>query len=487
MSYLSLSFAGFVLLLIVIFYLLPHRARWVLLLIGSLFFYACFGLRYLPFLLFTSLTTFFGAKLIKKTNKKKSILVSVIVSNVAVWFWVKELPWVFTSITRVLGVLGVNFSAPEMPIIVPVGISYFILQAIAYIVDVMKEKTEGESNFFKYLLFLSWFPAIVQGPISRYNNLMPRLLNTEKYSFEKMRENLVLILFGLVKKMVIADRLGIFVNNVFASFVDLRGIILYLGAVGYAIQLYADFSGCVDICRGVSGLFGVGLAHNFNRPYLSRSVKDFWGRWHISLSSWLKDYVYIPLGGNRKGTVRKHINLMLTFLVSGLWHGAGFNYFLWGAMHGTYQIIGQSTKSIRGKIKTAIGIKPNSLSDKIYQTVTTFNLVTLGWIVFRAGGLITGLRYIRRMFMESHIWQLFDGSLYKFGLNQNYIVFLLLHIIILFAAELLTKSQEDVVSGICRQHIGIRWAVYILLIFDVLLFGVYGSGYDMASFMYGGF
>ena len=487
MSYLSLAFAGFVLLVMTVFYLLPIKFRWVFLLIGSLLFYASFDLRYLPFVLFTALTTFFGAKLIRKTEKKRLVLGSVISLNVAVWLCIKELPWAFVTLTRALGVLGVNITEPEFSVIVPVGISYFILQAIAYIVDVMKGKTEGENNFFKYLLFLSWFPAIVQGPISRYNDLMPQLLNTKKYSFESMRESLVLILFGLVKKMVIADRLGIFVNAVFGNFVELRGVILYLGAVGYAIQLYADFSGCVDICRGVSGLFGVELVNNFNRPYLSRSIKEFWGKWHISLSSWLKDYVYIPLGGNRKGTLRKYVNLMLTFLVSGLWHGAGFNFFLWGAVHGTYQIVGQATLNLRSKIKAFLGIKPDSLSDRIYQTVTTFNLVTFGWIIFRAGGLITGLRYIRRMFMEAHVWQLFDGSLYKFGLNQNYIFFLFLHILVLFAVELLTKRQEDVVSGLCRQHIGVRWVVYLLLIFDVLLFGVYGSGYDMASFMYGGF
>lgn len=487
MSYLSLSFAGFTLALMLVFYTLPKKARWGVLLVGSLFFYTCFGLKYLPFLLFTALTTFFGAKFFKKTDKKKSVLVSVIALNVAVWFYIKELPWTFITLSRVFSVFGIPLTLPKISIIIPVGISYFILQAIAYVVDVMKGKTKEEENFFKYLLFLSWFPAIVQGPISRYDALMPQLLNTKKYSFESMRDNLVLILFGLIKKMVIADRLGIFVNSIFENYTDLRGVILYLGAVGYAIQLYTDFSGCVDICRGVSGLFGVNLINNFNRPYLSRSVSEFWGKWHISLSSWLKDYIYIPLGGNRKGTIRKYINLMLTFLVSGLWHGAGFNFLLWGAIHGTYQIIGRSTAALRLKAKAFMGVKHDSLSDKIYKSVTTFNLVTLGWIIFRSSGLMTGLDYIKKMFISPQIWRLFDGSLYEFGVNQNYMIFLIFHICILFAAELLTKNQEDVISGLNRQHIGVRWIVYLLMIFDVLLFGVYGSGYDMASFMYGGF
>lgn len=346
---------------------------------------------------------------------------------------------------------------------------------------------EPEKNFLKYLLFLSWFPTIVQGPISRYDRLMPQLINEKKFCFENMRDHLLLILIGLVKKMVIADRLGIFVNTVFGGYEELKGVILYLGAVGYAIQLYTDFSGCVDICRGVSGLFGVELTHNFNRPYVARSIKEFWAKWHMSLSSWLKDYVYIPLGGNRQGTARKYLNLLITFLVSGLWHGAGFNFFLWGAMHAVYQILGQMTEGLRGKVKTFIGIESGSVSERVYQTVITFNLVTLAWIVFRAGGLMTGIYYIRNMLAEPAWWVLFDGSLFDFGLSQNYISLLVTHIAVLAVVELCTKRQEDVISGITRLHVGVRWVIYLLLIFDVLLFGVYGSGYDAASFLYGNF
>ena len=486
MSYLSLYFAAFVLAMMVGYYLLPKKVRWIMLLCGSVFFYVCFDWKYLPFLLFSAMSTYFGA-IAMKTGRKKLILTGCIGINAAVWLAIKELPWALGTLNRGLSAFGIPVSLPVYSIIVPVGISYYLLQAIGYLVDVSKGKVEPERNFLKYLLFLSWFPAIVQGPISRYERLMPQLLNTKSYTFENMRDNLVLILIGLVKKMVIADRLGIFVNTVFSRFEDLYGVILYLGAVGYAIQLYTDFSGCVDICRGVSGLFGVELVHNFNRPYFSRSIKEFWGKWHMSLSSWLKDYVYIPLGGNRKGTFRKYLNLMITFLVSGLWHGAGFNFFLWGGMHAVFQIVGQSTDGLRRKARKLMGIEEGSLSERIYQTLITFNLVTLAWIVFRAGGLMTGIRYIWHMVSQSAVWMLFDGSLYKFGLSQNYIVFLLLHICVLFAAELCSKRQEDVVAGITRQHIFLRWTLYLAMIFDVLLFGVYGSGYDMASFMYGGF
>ena len=487
MSYLSLTFVAFVALLMILYYVVPKKARGVFLLLGSIVFYGLYDLKYFAFLLATAGSTYLAARVMDKVHHKKLLVALVVIFNAGIWFVIKEVPWLAAVLNHTLLRMGIVTDPQQWNWIVPVGISYYTLQAIGYLVDVSKGKIQAEKRFWKYLLFLSWFPAIVQGPISRYDQLMPQLLNEKRYSFDTMRDSLVRILFGLVKKMVIADRLAIFVNTVFKDHLALNGVILYLGAVGYAFQLYLDFSGCVDICRGVSGLFGVELVNNFNRPYLARSIKDFWGKWHMSLSSWLKDYVYIPLGGNRKGTIRKYLNLMITFLVSGLWHGAGYNFFLWGAIHGLYQIFGQSTYGIRCKIKKWIGIEEGSLSERIYQTIITFNLVTLAWIVFRAGNIPTSIQYVTNMFTKANWWVLFDGSLYTFGLSQNYIVFLAAHICGLFALELCTKKQDDVVQTVNGLHLFVRWALYLVLIFDVLLFGVYGSGYDPSSFLYGGF
>ena len=487
MSYLSLQFAAFVAVVMIVYYLIPKQARGILLLVASLGFYCLYDLNYLVFLLIVAGSTYLAALTMENTEHKTLLLVATVGLNAGIWFVIKEVPWLTGELQPVWTALDLAVDPATWSWIVPVGISYYTLQAIGYLVDVSRGKIRAETEFGKYLLFLSWFPAIVQGPISRYDKLIPQLLNEKPYRFETMRDNLVLILFGLVKKMVIADRLAIFVNTVFSQYEELYGVILYLGAVGYAFQLYLDFSGCVDICRGVSGLFGIELPHNFSRPYFARSIKDFWGKWHMSLSSWLKDYVYIPLGGNRKGDLRKYLNLLLTFLVSGLWHGAGYNFFLWGAMHGIYQIVGQATAGLRSKIKQLIELEEDSPSDRIYRCFITFHLVTLAWIVFRAGDIPTALGYIQHMVTKADLWVLFDGSLYTFGLSQNYIVFIAAHIFVLLAIELLTKKQEDVVSGLTRQHLFIRWAVYLVLIFDVLLFGVYGSGYDLSGFLYGGF
>lgn len=488
MNYLSLSFAAFVILAVLLYYILPKKCRTGVLLVSSLMFYGLFDNRYFVFLLFTAITTFLSALFIEKIKRKRLLIFLCVLLNVGAWFYVKELQWTMGVTVRILHMFGSEAVAPTLDLIVPVGISYFTLQAISYLVDVSKGRIQAERNPFKYLLFLSWFPAIVQGPISRYDRLMPQLRNKEKASFEKIRSSLVLVLFGLVKKMVIADRIAVLVNHCFSNYAELHGMVLYLGAVGFAIQLYADFSGCVDICRGVSGLFGVDLINNFNRPYFSRSIKEFWSRWHISLSSWLKDYVYIPLGGNRKGNVRRYINIIITFLVSGLWHGAGFNFFVWGILHAIYQIIGSVTLPIRKKIKGLLEIKEGSFAERFYQIFITFNLTAFAWIFFRAEGLKVGVAYVKNMLDSFSLWAVFDESvIFGCGLSQNAMLVLFFNVVVMFAVEHMKKSQEESVSSLLDTHFILRWGIYVLLIFDVLFFGVYGTEFDMAGFLYGGF
>lgn len=487
MNYLSFTFAFFVLILLVLYYALPKKARPYILLCGSLFFYGYFALQYMPFLLFTALSSFFAAKCINKVQHQKLLLWSCIIINFVVWFCTKDLQWMFYLAKTLLSKFGISYEVPILNILVPVGISYYTLQAYGYLIDVYRNKTQPEKNFFKYLLFLSYFPTIVQGPISRYDKLMPQLLNDKKFSYDKAKENFLLILIGLVKKMVIADGLSIFVNYYFAQHAEWYGAILYLSAVGYAFQLYFDFSGCVDICRGVSGLFNIDLVANFNRPYLARSIKDFWGRWHISLSSWLKDYVYIPLGGNRKGTGRKYLNLLLTFLVSGIWHGAGMQFILWGALHALYQIIGQATQNIRGKVNTFLSIRENSFSQRFFQTIITFNLVTFAWIFFRSGSIAEAFVYIGNMFVAPNWHILFNGRMYDCGLTAPQFQLIVLQIVGILMLESRTSGQASAVQSISRQHLIVRWLVYWALIFDVILLGAYGSGYSLSGFMYGGF
>ena len=302
MNYISLQFVNFFIIIFILYYISPLKLRSFLLLCGSLYFYACFDVRYVLFLLFVALSTFIVAKV---KQKKKLYLWLGIGINLLLWFLIKFHKFIFIYLDQLLGTLRFPQIGDKFSILVPVGISYYILQSIAYVLDVYHNKIEPETKFWKYLLFLSYFPAIVQGPISRYDKLMPELTVPKKFDYTIFANHLLLVLLGLVKKMVIADRIAIYANYCFNNYSSLNGLTLYLGAIAYSIQLYTDFSGCVDICRGVSGILGIELTQNFNHPYMATSIKDFWSRWHISLSSWLKDYIYIPLDGNRNGTMRK--------------------------------------------------------------------------------------------------------------------------------------------------------------------------------------
>lgn len=486
MRYLSFSFFIMVAATVLCYYLIPRKwnCRYIVLFLGSLYFYCSFDFRFLFFLLFTAISSFFCGLLFSKSGKKKLLLFLCVAIIIAVWFAIKVLPWVLMISNHILHLLGVRKTVSLFSeLIVPIGISYYTLQAISYLVDVYKGKTAPEKNIIKYFLFISFFPAIVQGPISRYDELMPQLVNNNPFSIENMRRGFLLILIGLVKKLVIADRLGTFVNQCFTSYTTLTGFTLLVGAISYSIQLYTDFSGCVDICRGVAFFFNIELINNFNRPYLATSIRDFWTKWHISLSRWLKDYVYIPLGGSRKGTNRKYINLIITFLVSGLWHGAGLNFFIWGLLHALYQIIGQMTAGARQTIKKHIGVEENSKSEQLYKIIITFSLVTFAWIFFRASSFTMGLQYIHRIISD------FNLRLGFFELMQynRYALVVFLNLLFLLLFEAVTSSQDEAVTGVLQIHILFRWGFYLLLIFDILLFGVYGTGYDMSGFLYGGF
>lgn len=491
MVYLSLNFLVFVLISLTGYYLLPKNNRWLILLLSSVIFYLSYDKRYFIVLLLSTLITYTFARLIEKhKDNKKVFLITCVIINTSIWFFPKSYNWIGLTFNRILSKISLPIQLPIFEFLIPIGISYFILQSIAYVIDVYKGKTTSEKNFFKFFLFISYFPAIVQGPISRYNQLSKTLFNENKFNYYNFCSNLLLIIFGLTKKMVVADRIAIFANYCFNNCTDLSGVILYLGAVAFSIQLYMDFSGCVDLCRGVSGLFGVHLINNFNRPYFSQSIKEFWGRWHISLSSWLKDYVYIPLGGNRKGALRKYANLTVTFLVSGLWHGAGFNFIVWGTLHSLYQISGDfyRQKGIQDKVYSMLKIEKNSISQKIFSTFITFNLVTFAWIIFNSKSLSLAMQYIINMFsgLDGHI--LFDGTLYNFGIDLIGYIILFLNIAFIFIIEFnQNKKQIGFRENILSMHIVLRWIICIVLIYNVIICGAYGSGFSETSFLYGGF
>ena len=335
-------------------------------------------------------------------------------------------------------------------------------------------------------LFISFFPQIMQGPILRYKQLGNELYEGHSFDATRICRGAQLILWGFFLKFMIAERAAIFVNTVFDNSGMYLGMFALVAGILYSIQLYSDFLACVCMSKGVAEIFGITLFDNFQQPYFSRSIKEFWRRWHMSLSSWLRDYVYIPLGGSRKGLPRKYLNLVLTFLVSGAWHGNGIRFLIWGLLHAFYQIAGDLLKPAQMKAKAFLGIKKDSLIEIWLDRIITFLLVMIAWIIFRADSFETGIRLITSIFTVHNYWIFWDNSLLSLGLDWKEWVVLATSVMILFKIE---RLQKNVIirDWILEQPLFFRWGLYLLGIAIVITFGTYGFGFNAADFIYRGF
>ena len=408
----------------------------------------------------------------KHRQQGRGLLLTVIAANLAVLLVLKFYPLCETRL-----------SFPALKLLMPMGISFYTLQVIAYCVDVYQGRTEAQEKFLKYLLFVSFFPQILQGPIPRYGQLKNQLYEGHAFDYRTVKFGFQLMLWGFFLKMVIADRAAIFVNTVFSKYYLYEGTMLAVAAVLYSIQLYTDFLGCVCIAMGAAEVYGIHLQTNFERPYFAVSVRDFWRRWHISLSSWLRDYVYIPLGGNRKGNLRKYVNLILTFLVSGIWHGAGMQYLFWGLMHGGYQVAGELLMPVRVRVRNLLKVKEDSSTYRLWQRIFNFGLITAAWVIFRAENLHAGLSILKRIVTDITPWIFFDGTIYTCGITAGQFLALLFCILLLIIAEYL-QEKANLRGMLEKQHIIVRWGIYLGAIGLILVLGVYGPGYDATQFLY---
>lgn len=480
MSIISLTFLGFTALVFLCYFLMPMKLRPYVLLAANLCFYACFGLKAFFFLFTTVLTSFFASLSMERASakKKKTVLTLAIVLNIGLLLIVKYLNY---SLGLLFGLF--DLQAPMFSIIVPLGIAFYTMQAVSYCVDVYRGKYQAERNFVRYLLYMSYFPVIMQGPISRYDQLANQLTTPHKFSYDTMKSGLSVALYGLFKKMVIADRAALLVDQVFGNYESYSGIPIVIAALLYTLQIYADFSGCVDICRGVSEVLGIRLTENFKHPYFAISIKDFWRRWHCSLSSWFRDYIYIPLGGSRKGRFRKYVNITVVFLASGLWHGVGLQFIAWGLLHAVYQIIGDLTASPRKKLYTCCQTDTSSFSFRLGQQIFTLGMVTLAWIFFRAESLSAALSMVFSIFRGLNFWNLTDGTLLTLGLDSKDWDVLLASFCVLLTVSLL-QQHGSVREGLQKQTAWFRYCIYLFAVLAVLIFGMYGPGYSAAQFIY---
>lgn len=479
MSYTSWTYFVLVIFVFVLYYAVPKRAQWTVLLAGStLFYYLAAGRDRKVCLVFvlTIAISYLGGLILEKNRSR--ILRAV---------------FLITSIGPLLLVKGNVFIGRYLPggglktLIVPLGLSFYSLQIYSYLFDVYEERVEPQRNFAKYCLFISFFPQIIQGPIPRYKQLGGQLFGGNDFEYRNLVQGTQLIIWGFFLKLMIADKAAVVVNTIFDRYPAYLGVYVLVGGVLYSLQLYTDFLACTTLSQGVSELFGIHLINNFERPYFSRSIKEFWRRWHISLSHWLRDYVYIPLGGNRKGTLSKYKNLIVTFAVSGIWHGGSWKFLFWGLLHAAYQLMGGWTYKIRDGIYNRIDIPKDSLPRRLIQTIGTFFWAMLAWIIFRASSLKGAVRMIASIFTVYNPWILFDDSLLKLGLVGKDWNVLILSLTILFIVSALQERQVRIRDWINEQHVVIRWPIYILAIWAILLMGTYGFGFNAQDFIYGGF
>ena len=478
MSITSLTFLAFLLITAICYYALPKKWSPYIILLSNVYFYMQFDLRYSLFLGGSIITTFLAGILIEKTQKeniKKLILTIVLALNIGVLFFVKFAPYILRVGTKYLGTPEINLN-----VLVAVGISFYTLQLCGYCIDIYRKKYSAERNIFKYAAFGSFFPLMLQGPISRYNQLAPTLFAgcNRKEIYENFTAGAQIMLWGFFKKLVIADRAALLVNPVFDNFADYSGVTVIGATLCYTLQIYADFTGCVDICRGAAKIFGIDVMENFRQPYFSTSIQDFWKRWHIALSSWLRDYVYFPLGGNRKGTVRKYINLIIVFFVSGLWHGVGLHFMAWGMLQAVYQISGALLLPIKKKICALAHINRESEAFKWVQRIINLGLINFSWTLFRVAKTDVAFKMTASMFEWSGIRPIFSC------IDKQDLAVLAVATLVLVIVEYYREKDISVRAAVSKTVIPVRWAAYLLLFLAVLIFGIYGPGYSAASFIY---
>ena len=495
MQFNSVNFMLYFPIVIGLYFVIPSKWRKMWLLLASYYFYMSWNAKYVLLIGTSTIATYICGLLLSKCMKekaavwkKKTIIVSCMILNLGILAVFKYGNFTIDSVNAILKMFHMNVIDRKIDLLLPVGISFYTFQALGYIVDVYRGDVEAEKDFCRYALFVSFFPQLVAGPIERSKNLLNQMRGIEKirlWNARRVTSGAILMVWGFFMKMVISDRIALLVNQVFDNYRVYGSTELILAALGFTVQIYCDFGSYSIIAIGAAKIMGFELMENFNTPYFARNIRDFWSRWHISLSTWFKDYLYIPLGGNRKGKWRKALNLMIVFLVSGLWHGARWNFAAWGGIHGLYQVIGDLSRHTKEKIIKRLQIKTECMSWKLLQTVITFSLVVFAWVFFRADSITDALYFIKRMLIRQTPWALFDGTIYTLGLDATEMNILIFSIIVLLLVDLIKyRKKINLDEFLFEQNIWFEWLVLIVLIGMIFVFGEYGPAFDVQQFIY---
>ncbi len=487
MSFVSFEFVIFALIVLPLYFILSPRFRGILLLLSSLYFYYFGNGAFILILLMTALVDFYLARAIsrdERQTRKRLYLIGSMSLNLGILFFYKYFNFFAQSFGRMVSIVDQAYQAPRLDLILPIGISFYTFQEMSYVIDVYRGNLTPAKNFGVFTTYVAFFPQLVAGPIERGTNLLPQFYERFKFDADRVTRGLRLILWGFFKKVVIADRLATYVNAVYAHPTAYSGLPLLIATFFFAFQIYCDFSGYTDIAIGLAEVMGFSLMNNFRQPYFSRSIREFWRRWHISLSTWFRDYLYIPLGGNRVTFSRMLFNLLVVFVVSGLWHGASWTFVIWGALHGLYIMV----ETILARWRA-----PNTTTHPVRAALSigiTFVLVLVAWVFFRAQTFSDAWYVVTHMFNLGHIS--LSAVVQPFPANDS-IVPILEHVnfanlsshtlVLLYAFGLIVllllidfiDAREGLNAFLNRLPTLVRWLYYYVLIFTILLMGAWGS------------
>lgn len=537
MSYTSLNFLLFVTATVLVYFLFPFKKqKWVVLLAASYVFYLFAGYKYIAFILFTTASTYLialwiekissSAKAVIKNNKnewsreqkkkykdrikvrKRLVMTLALVLNFGILAFLKYYNFFAGSLNDVLGSFSIDFSAPTLNLFLPLGISFYTFQSMGYIVDVYREKTVPERNLFKFALFVSFFPQIIQGPISIYDQLAHQLYEPHKFDFTRFKHGAELILWGLIKKMVFADRAVIAINAVTSNYGNYGGTTLTFTVLLYAFQLYADFSGGIDISRGVAQIFGIDMMENFRRPYFSKDINEYWRRWHISLGNWFKNYLFYPLamsslfinvskkikstklgatvaGAHIAKVLPTSIASFIVFFMVGVWHGANWKYIGFGVWNGGIIMLSVLMKPVFEWIHKKLRINAKSFPYTVFQIFRTLIVILVGYVFDVAPSFEEAMHTFALFFTDQNL-SIGLSQISSLGLGNKEYLLILAGIVLIFIVSLIQERNDKTTIRelLDKKPFALRWFAVFAGVVTVVVFGVYGSGFNAADFVY---
>lgn len=482
MNYLSPIFYIFLPFFLLVFYLIPQRYRYIPIFIGSYIFYGYTDIKMSLVLLAITVLSYFGGIIIEK-RKSRGTLGFFFLANILVLFFFKYTNFTISNVNWII-----SRAVPQLPqmnqpkIILPVGLSFIVFQSCTYLTDVFRNNIEAEHNFIRYGAFVAFFPTVLSGPIQKARELLPQIACPGKFDGMEAKKGTLLFIWGMFEKIMIANKLLVIVNKVFNNYQSYNSAYCIIAAISFSLYIYADFSSYSDMARGIAKMMGINIGKNFDNPYLSLTTCEFWNRWHMSLNSWFLENVYIPLGGNRKGILRKYINTMIVFLISGLWHGASYHYIVWGVINGVFVIIGQLLRPLKESVYKRLKIDENVESIRLCKRIVVFLLITITWVFFRNG--ISEALYVIKCMIFLNPLNFFDSDLFQISETTAATFVTFMAVVVFCRAQSKRQNEKKLFEIYNRQPI-LMQCIPVSMIICACIFAVFSTDANInTQFLY---